>query len=86
VEIETPKNIFLKVMIIMTIRNTDSMEEKYVIISGGYIYCGSNSKVALQKVLDTFMNMDLIYNYYIIANESLKDEVKSSNYFVVTDE
>jgi hypothetical protein len=61
------------------------MEEKYVITSGGYIYCGSNSRVALQKVLDTFMNLDLIYSYYIVESKSLKNEVKSSNYFIVAE-
>jgi hypothetical protein len=61
------------------------MKEKYLIVTGGIILCGSNSRVALQKVLDTFMNLDLIYSYSIVANESLKNEVKSSNYFVVTE-
>jgi hypothetical protein len=61
------------------------MKERFLIVSGGYIYCGSDSKVALQKVLDTFMNIDQIYSYYIVANESLKNEVKSSNYFVVAE-
>lgn len=63
------------------------MKEKYFIVAGGEVYCGSNSKTALQKVLDTFMSIDQIYCYYIVASEDLKvTDVKSSNYFTVVDD
>lgn len=63
------------------------MKERFVIVvAGGVVLCGSNSKVALQKALDTFLFADEIYNYYIVAVENLQDEVKSRNYFVVAAE
>jgi hypothetical protein len=65
--------------------NNNNMKERFVITTGKVILCGSNSRVALQKVLDTFMNLDLIYSYRIIANEDLNDELKSSNYFIVAE-
>lgn len=63
------------------------MKEKFFIVAGGEVYCGSNSKTALQKVLDTFMTIDQIYSYYLVASEDLKvTDVKSSNYFTVVDD
>lgn len=62
-------------------------DKKYFIVAGGVIYCGSNSKTVLQKVLDTFMTIDQTYCYYIVASEDLKvTDVKSSNYFTVVDD
>lgn len=61
------------------------MKENFFIVSGGVIYCGSNSKTALQKVLDTFMSIDPIYCYYLVEDLTVND-VKSSNYFTVVDD
>ena len=63
------------------------MKEKFFIVADGVIYCGSNSKTALQKVLDTFMSIDPIYSYYLVADKDLKTtDIRSSKYFTVVDD